>query len=135
MKTQIATLLLLALTSVGQLRAQEEKTVQKSFTASTLSITNSFGDVDVTTYAGTKIEMTVVICLTSSSKTNSLKELEKINIEVKETGSRVDVVTKNEINNQKGVREFRIDYTVKMPENTNVIVKNSGIRWSHFVFE
>ncbi len=125
MKTKIATLVMLALASMVQLRAQEEKTVQKSFAASTLSINNSFGDVDVTTYVGSKIEMTVVISVTSSSKSSPAKELDKINIEVKEIGNRVDVSTKNEISNQKGVREFRIDYTVKMPENTNLIVKNS----------
>ncbi len=125
MKTRIIMLAAFLLGSAFGAQAQSERTVEKSFVATTLSISNSFGDVNITTHGGSKIEMTVVITVNNEKPSEAAKQLDDINISVKESGGRVDVVTKNEIKQTKGCNSFRINYTVKMPESTNLIVKNS----------
>jgi hypothetical protein len=125
MKTKIITFAAFILGSALTVVAQSEKTVEKSFSATTLAITNSFGDVNITTHGGSNIEMTVVITVNNEKPADAAKQLNDINIQVKEAGGRVDVITKNEVKQTKGCNSFRIDYSVKMPESTNLIVKNS----------
>lgn len=104
--------------------AQTNKTIEKVASAQTLSIQNSFGDVNVHTHAGKNIEVTVEITVSNTGKDPS-KLLEMIDVEVKETPGKLELITRNKITNQKGQNQFSIDYTVRMPEPTNLYIKNS----------
>ncbi len=108
--------------------AQSTKNVHHSFDANeatTLNLSNSFGDVNIEPYAGSKIEIEVTITIEPKNSKNLEEYFERITIEASETGNTVSVRTVNNLNGGWKVKNFDIDYDVKIPEGTNLKVKNS----------
>jgi hypothetical protein len=123
MKYLISTgLLLIAFVAFGQ----KEDQVKKSFNvggAGSLSIANSFGDVNITPYSGSVIDMEITITLETKNTSDYQKYRDMIRIEAKEEGNNVSVRTINEMKGGNKVTKFSIDYEVKVPARTNINVK------------
>lgn len=106
--------------------AQIDERVEKSFkTGSTpeLSIKNSFGDITIYTHSSGIIEVLVEINVVPSNKRNYEKVKNKVRIDVKEIGNRVELKTISELNGIS-TEEMSIDYTVMIPESTSLEIYN-----------
>lgn len=106
--------------------AQIDERVEKSFnTGSTpeLSIKNSFGDIKINTHKSNIIEVLVEINVVPSNKRNYEKVKDRVSIDIKEIGNRVELRTISEL---KGIstEAMSIDYTVLIPENTSMEIYN-----------
>jgi len=127
MKT-IYTLLAVALLSIGTLLGQTEKKVNNSFNTGetgSLSIKNSFGDIDIESFDGDRIEVEVTITVETRNQKDVQKYLDRIRIDVSESGNDVSLRTINEMNGGNRVKEFSIDYDVKVPRKTSLEIRNT----------
>jgi len=125
---KVYTLLAIALLSVGAVLAQTEKKVNNSFNvgnAGSLSIKNSFGDIDIESFDGDRIEVEVTITVETRNQNDIQKYLDKIRIDVTESGNDVSLRTINDMNGGNRVKEFSIDYEVKVPRRTSLEIRNS----------
>ncbi len=126
MKTRLY-LLALSFIVILATHAQEANNRSERFNFSNtekLKIDNSFGDVNVQTYAGKMIDILVEITLTTKNQKDIDKSFEKIKIKTTETKELITVVTENKMNGNNSVKSFRVDYTVKMPEGTALEIIN-----------
>ena len=127
MKT-VYTLLALVLLSVGSLFGQTEKKVNNSFNVGnngSLTIKNSFGDIDIESFNGDKIEVEVTITVETRNEKDIQKYLDKISIDVSESGNSVTLKTINDMNGGNKVKEFSIDYEVRVPSKTSLEIRNT----------
>ena len=127
MKT-IYTLLAVVLLSIGTLLGQTEKKVNNSFNTGetgSLSIKNSFGDIDIESFDGDRIEVEVTITVETRNQKDVQKYLDRIRIDVSESGNDVSLRTINEMNGGNRVKEFSIDYDVKVPRKTSLEIRNT----------
>ncbi len=121
-------LLAVFLLSINTLIGQTEKKVNNSFNvgeAGSLTIKNSFGDIDIESFDGDKIEVEVTITVETRNQNDVQKYLDKIRIEVNESGNDVSLRTINDMNGGNRVKEFSIDYDVKVPRKTSLEIRNS----------
>lgn len=106
--------------------AQIDERVEKSFklgNAPELSIKNSFGDIKINTHSSGMIEVLVEINVVPSSKRNYDKVRDKVRIDIKEIGNRVELRTISDLDGIS-TEEMSIDYTVLIPENTSLEINN-----------
>lgn len=101
------------------------KRIEQSHQAHSLSITNSFGKVEVQSHGGDRIDVVVEISVSGNPKLSSQKWLDQVTIVTTEKDGKVELITKSYLGNQKGVKNFSVNYTVRMPENTHISVRNS----------
>lgn len=126
-KTSLAIFLFLFIGTIAF--GQTENRIEKQYNATeinTLKINNSFGDIKVTPYDGKTIDILIVI--SADSKNKNVKEfLDNIKIDASQYDNTVELTTKKVSKNFsfKGVNNFSIDYTIKMPEKTNLAITNS----------
>lgn len=112
-----------ALIALGQ--GTPAKTEQFNFQkANMLKIDNSFGDVNISTYSGSTIDIRVEIVLDIKNSADKQKVLDKINILTSDHSGTVTVSTENKINGMNSVRSFEINYTVKIPKGVALDVRN-----------
>ena len=105
-----------------------EKIITNSYNvgkAGSLSISNSFGDINIESFSGSKIEVEVTVTVEAKKLDDTWKYLDKIKIDVSESGNEVRLKTINEINGGNKIREFSIDYDVKVPEGTSLKIRNT----------
>ncbi len=122
--------LLLFLFVTATAYSQTENRIEKQYDATiinTVKINNSFGDVKVTPYDGKTIDILVVISAKDSRNKNMQEFMDNIKIDVNEYDATIELTTNKSNKNFsfKGIDSFRIDYTVKMPEKTNLSINNS----------
>lgn len=125
---RIFALLFIALFSVGTLVGQTEKKVNNSFNvgnAGSLTIKNSFGDIDIEPFGGDRIEVEVTITVETRNQKDVQKYLDKIRIDASESGNNVSLRTINDMNGGNRVKEFSIDYEVKVPRKTSLEIRNT----------
>ncbi|QTN39921.1 hypothetical protein HZ996_12460 [Cryomorphaceae bacterium] len=130
MKTLKHTTLLLALALMPTfLWAQYlERTIEKSFdvgSSGELFIRNSFGDVQLTDYPGNSIEIEVKITVEGKSDRAVNEAFEKMDVKFSVNGDRVVAETKNDCNCGNKIEKFSIDYEVRVPQSTQVEIRNS----------
>jgi hypothetical protein len=124
MKT-ILSISLFLLLFIG-VNAQIDQKVERSFKKGSnpeLSIKNSFGDIKINTHNSEIIEVLVEINVVPSNKRNYEKVRDKVRIDVKEIGNRVELITISDLDGIS-TEEMSIDYTVLIPENTLIEVVN-----------
>lgn len=110
----------------GIIFAQENSFRKLSFDARnqmTLEIDNSFGDIEVSTHGGKKIDITVEITVEARNEKREQDFLDNTTIKSRESGNTVSVETVRKKNNIK-VDNFSIDYLVKIPKGTNLQINN-----------
>lgn len=118
--------LLLANISLGQTENRIEKKYN-SGEITTVKINNSFGDIKVTPYDGTTIDILIVISADDSKDKRVQEFLDNVKINANQYGNTVELTTERATKNIsfKGIDNFSIDYTIKMPEKTNLAINNS----------
>jgi len=122
------TLFAVFLLSINTLIGQTEKKVNNSFNvgeAGSLTIKNSFGDIDIEPFSGDRIEVEVTISVETRNQNDVQKYLDKIRIDVSESGNNVTLRTINDMNGGNRVKEFSIDYEVKVPRKTALEIRNT----------
>jgi hypothetical protein len=119
--------LALAFIITGILQAQSGKTFQENYSgaqAKELSITNSFGLIEVTTHEKNEIEIFVEIDVVAKRESEQKKALDRINIDVRQMGERLGLSTRNDLNGINTTK-MEINYKVKIPSTTNLRIQNS----------
>ncbi|NEN24454.1 DUF4097 domain-containing protein [Cryomorpha ignava] len=110
--------------------AQNEKRVEKEYSSSdfnSLKINNSFGDIEISPYSGSKIDILIVISA-NGSKGNDVSELiNSVHFDFVENGRTLEITTRRDEKKLKwkGVYEFSMNFKIKMPENVNIDIDNS----------
>ncbi len=106
--------------------AQIDERIEKSWDSSeaqVLSIKNSFGDITIRNHQNPKIEVIIEINVVPAKSKDMDKVKDKVKIDVRELGNRVELAT---INNLDGINttQLDIDYEVRIPDNTSLEIKN-----------
>ena len=115
-------------------RHEKSKTIKKSFDVNrnaTLSISNKYGDINVTTWNQNRIEIDVKITVKGNDVDRVEERLEKIDVEFDNTSNMVKAKTilGNSRSNwslwgRKKNLSYKINYTVKMPVTNHVNLSN-----------
>ncbi|MBD1398258.1 hypothetical protein H9Q13_13895 [Pontibacter sp. JH31] len=109
--------------------SEKRKTFEKTYKVNksdVLNVENKFGRVHVNTWDRNEIQVKVEIISRASSEKNAQELLDKISIADKRSENTVFVRTEMEsIKNHGGTRSFEINYTISMPDENALTVKNS----------
>jgi hypothetical protein len=107
------------------------KSVNKSYNVSSsdkLNIQNSFGSVKITTWDRNEIKVDVAIEVSSNVESRAQKLLDRINVSEGKSGNEITFKTSmNDQNNNNSKDEkssMEINYTISMPSNNALTVKN-----------
>lgn len=123
---KIKGIIALLLLFCSPLFAQMEETIRKDFktnNAPELLIKNSFGDVKFEVHESSQIEVLIEINVVPQKEKDLEKVKDKIRVEIKESGNRVELMTVNDLDGIN-TKELEINYDVKMPINTSLEVHN-----------
>lgn len=123
-KTFAGTFLLILMT-IGASSAVITRSFTKSWPVGqveTLEVINKFGDVKVENSSGNQITVDVKVTVESEG-TQARNVLESISVNFSGPGAKVTAETKMEAEFKSGIK-FRIDYTVQIPGNKNLIISN-----------
>lgn len=105
------------------------KAVNRSYNVSAsdkLNIENSFGSVKVTTWDRNEIKVDVAIEVSANTESLAQKMLDRITVSDGKSGSEISFKTSmKDVNNSKGEKSsMEINYTISMPANNGLTVKN-----------
>ena len=105
------------------------KSVNKSYNISSsdkLNIQNSFGSVKVTTWDRNEIKVDVAIEVSANTEPLAQKMLDRITVSDGKSGNEVSFKTSmKDVNNSKNEKSsMEINYTISMPANNALTVKN-----------
>jgi hypothetical protein len=106
------------------LSQEETKTVSKTISpyfGKSFSLKNSFGNI---TIAGTDKNDVSIVAKISSKNDDAKKIVDDIEIEIKEGSLSIDVKTIIPKYLTKDVKDFKIDYTISLPEKTYLMIDN-----------
>lgn len=93
---------------------------------SKLQLDNQFGDIDVYTWSENKIVIEVIISVDATSDEFARKAIDKIDIDFDQNGKIVSAKTLNNLaKTGKSIKEFHIDYKVRMPASNDLDVVNT----------
>jgi hypothetical protein len=107
---------------------EKTKKFSKTFKVSStdkLEIENKFGKVHVNTWEKNEFAVEVVIIARASTEEKAQRILDRINVEVNEAADLISFKTRMEPITGTGKKSFEINYTVSMPRNNPLRVKNS----------
>ncbi|MEJ8800944.1 hypothetical protein [Pontibacter sp. H249] len=110
--------------------SEKRKTFDKTYKVSNsdaLNIENKFGRVQVKTWAKNEIQVKVDMIARASSESKAQEILNNISVTDSRQGNIISVATKMEPMRVSGNsnKSFEINYTIYMPENNALTVKNS----------
>ena len=110
--------------------AQNEKRVEKEYSSAdfnSLKINNSFGDIEISPYSGTKIDILIVVSAKGSKSSNVAEFLNSVHFDFEENGKTLMITTRRDEKKVKwnGIDDFSMNFKVKMPENMNIDIDNS----------
>lgn len=108
----------------------KEKTYHKEYSVSsnaTLNVTNSFGNVVVSSWNENKIQIDVTVTASSNKEKLLEEQLNAIAVELSGNESLVEAFTKISKKNNWGRNktQFDINYNIKIPITNNINIKNS----------
>lgn len=108
---------------------EKKKTIHKTYTVKDfvkLSIDNSFGRVHINTTSGSEMDVKVEVIAKQRSEERALEMLDKININISESGNVISFETDidGKMNNRGG-EGFEVNYTVSMPRANPLYLNNS----------
>src|SRR5690606_10586096 len=110
-------------------KSEKRKTFDKTYKVSksdVLNIDNKFGSVHVNTWNRSEIQVKVDIISRANSDQVAQEMLNKINVTDNRSGNNIVVRTEmGSMNSKSGHQSFEINYTVNMPADNNLMVKNS----------
>ncbi len=116
----------------GHFQDEKTKKFSKSFRLSSgeqLAIENKFGKVHINTWDKPEATVEVVMTARSSSDSKAQSLLDRINIVVSENSAEHEIMIKTQLDNMSnwgnGKQSFEINYTVNMPRNNPLRIKNS----------
>jgi len=121
-------LLFLAIAPLSLLAQELKKEINRSFSANSetsLMISNSFGNVQMESWTGNEIQINVVITVEGKTESAAKEALERMIVEFREEGNRVMARTENKCDCGNKIKEFSIDYSIKVPSRIAVSLKNS----------
>jgi len=133
----IALLLLLAVpmfsTAAGDPVAEKKRIITKTYSVGAddkLSIENSFGDVTVSTWEKSEIQVNVEISVSSGTDEKAQSMLDEIKVSDRQSGKDISFKTDignmgNGKKNKSGDQKFHIDYKVSMPSRNPLKIENS----------
>lgn len=109
----------------------KQKEIKKAYIVNSdagLSVKNSFGNVYVTTWDEDKIELHIIIKVSGDNEKWVSKKIDEIDVTLEALKSLVSAETtfgsSSQRNNSKN-NKFEINYTVKIPKNGSVKIKNN----------
>ncbi|EJF08518.1 hypothetical protein O71_20337 [Pontibacter sp. BAB1700] len=109
--------------------SEKRKTFEKTYKVNksdVLNIDNKFGNVHVSTWNRNEIQVKVDIVSRANSEQAAQEMLNKINISDNRSGNTIVVKTEMGSMNSNGRHQsFEVNYTVNMPADNNLVVKNS----------
>ncbi|MDX5421788.1 MAG: hypothetical protein LPK14_06010 [Hymenobacteraceae bacterium] len=110
--------------------AEKQKTFDKTYKVSksdVLNIENKFGKVHVNTWNRNEIKVNVVMIARAGTDSKAQEILDKINVVESRSGNTIALKTNMASMNVSGNsnRSFEINYTISMPEENAIAVKNS----------
>ncbi len=109
----------------------KQKEIKKAYIVNSdagISVKNSYGNVYITTWNEDKIELSIVIKVSGDNEKWVLKKIDDIDIEIEALKSMVSAETtfgSSFNNNNSKNNSFEINYTVKIPKNGSVKIKNN----------
>jgi hypothetical protein len=114
---------------------EKKRTISKSYNVGPddrLSIENSFGNVDITTWDKNEIQVEIEIGVNASSEEKAQQMMDLINVKDNQGGHDISFKTdighmsgKDNWNKNEGARKFYVDYKVIMPSKNPLRVENS----------
>lgn len=114
----------------------KEKKIKKEFKVdanSNLSINNSYGNVDITTWDENRVVIEVIIKTNGNDKEKVEEKLEDINIEFNQTSSEVSAKTRFSDSDRSWWQQIfsgfenvnmEVNYIIRAPEGNNLIINN-----------
>jgi hypothetical protein len=109
--------------------SEKRKTFDKTYKVNksdVLNIDNKFGNVHVNTWNRNEIQVKVDIISRANSEQAAQEMLNKINVGDSRSGNTISVKTEmGSVNSKGGHQSFEINYTINMPEDNQLVVKNS----------
>ncbi len=125
-------ILFLLLWSYSWARPNEEKrkTIEKSYTvsdATELNFSNSFGKIHLETWDNKQVSVKIEIIVNASSESRAQDLLDKITIDIDDSNPKSELSFSTSIDGRNSGRgtSFEINYSVKMPKNNPLNLKNS----------
>lgn len=108
---------------------EKKKKIEKTYKVSgqqALDITNKFGKVHINTWDKNQIEVTVEIVARGDTDQRAMKILDRIDVDISESSSRISfqTVLKGNMNNNND-ESFEINYEVNMPKSNPLWLNNS----------
>lgn len=97
----------------------------KANTATLLSVKNSFGKVEVTNWDRKEIHVVVDIIVEGNNESRAQRLMDAIEVTYNESGEGVYFQTKIDNMNNKGGESFEVNYTIQMPIDNPIYIKNS----------
>ena len=134
-KQTILLLFIFLISQIGfakKVEADRSKTINKSFQlkdGQKVNIQNKFGDVNISTTDSKELILEVIISVEIDNESKAQKLLDGIEIDIDETSSEIKIRTDfdddSKWKDMKDGKKIEINYTVKMPKNSPLDVKNS----------
>ena len=130
MKTRLFSIIIILLCSqLGIAQVLKTKELSKTYAVNPgdeLYVKNSFGMIRIDTWEENKLEVNVQIKAEKRNERDAQELLDRISIEVTESGNRKAFVTdiNGSIKNKNG-ETFRIEYQIKMPRTHNLEAEQS----------
>jgi hypothetical protein len=109
----------------------KERNINKTYTAAgnSLSIDNSFGNVEILTWSSNEIKVDIHIEASSDNADMAEKSFNSIAVTDEKKGNNISFKTNTKGNNNKGCNNchntMSIDYTIHLPANVKLEVENS----------
>ena len=127
-KSLILSLLLIIGLSFSLSAQEARKEVTGNYNVSkdyTLGIDNKFGNIEIVNWDKNELDVVVEIKVEAKTQEKADKLLEKIAVDIIESGSSVDFITKIDIKNAGEKTKFEVNYTISAPAAMNVKLKQS----------
>ncbi len=109
---------------------EERKQVNKTYQvnpSTSVSFTNSFGRLHINTWDKNELQVNIEVIARSSNQERAKEMLDRIRIEISDASPSSSISFRTVISEMKssGNNSFEINYTVSMPSNNPLYVKNS----------
>lgn len=107
---------------------EKSRKISKSYDVNSnvrLSIENSFGRIHINTWDQNKMTVDVEIIVRMNNENRAQDLLDRIKVEIEESGSEISFETRLGNLKNRDREEFEINYKVNMPKNNPLRLKNS----------
>jgi hypothetical protein len=108
----------------------KQKNIKKAYfvnTDATLDVTNSYGNIDISTWDEDKIELDIMIKVSGDSENWVNKRINDIDVDIvalKNLITAKTIIGNSGSYSNRHNNSFEINYTLKIPKNGNIIINN-----------